>query len=116
MNETYAIVDLEKYSVELRKYAAEHISPNNNEDLDSYITIPQVYSIIEENCIGIDEEGRYLLDEDTNNLVFDDITTRIYNVGLAKLAACGKIECAWDSEENEMVFWQKPKNNGKNND
>jgi hypothetical protein len=116
MNEAYAIVDLEKYSIELRACAAEHISPNNNEDLDSYITIQQVYSIVEENSIGMDNEGRYLLDEDANNSVFDDISIRIYNVGIAKLAAAGKIECAWDSEENEMVFWQKSKDDGENNE
>lgn len=31
----------------------------------------------------------------------------IYQSGLAKLAAQDKIDCAWDSSENKMMFWIK---------
>jgi len=33
---------------------------------------------------------------------------RSHNVGLAKLASKGLVECAWDNETNEMIFWANP--------
>jgi hypothetical protein len=52
------------------------------------------------------------LNEQKNQQIFDEATIWIHNVGLAKLAAQDLVECAWDDELNEMVFWQKenPKN------
>jgi hypothetical protein len=29
----------------------------------------------------------------------------MYNIALAKLASSGEIECAWDSDINDMIFW-----------
>jgi hypothetical protein len=47
------------------------------------------------------------LNEERNQQNFEEAATWIHNVGLAKLAAQDLIECAWDDELNEMVFWQK---------
>lgn len=107
MNETYLINDLENYAVALRKLAGDSINENSNANLDDYISVGQVCGIIKENTIGISENGKYILDENSHETIFENIITRIYNVGLAKLAANGVIECAWDNESNEMVFWSK---------
>jgi hypothetical protein len=45
------------------------------------------------------------LDEKSYEKLFDAMRTRIYNSGLSKLSASGHLECAWDEEKNEMVFW-----------
>jgi hypothetical protein len=34
----------------------------------------------------------------------------MYEVGLARLAAQGFVECAWDDEKEEMIFWLADKN------
>lgn len=130
MSDIYAIVDLEGYAVEMRKAAAESLADNYNENLDEFITINQMINIIDEECVGYDETNRPLLDEDSNGNIFDSVVTWIYNVGLAKLAAKGLVECAWDNQTNEMIFWtpsgnltpkeeetkdeSKPKNKRKN--
>ena len=89
----------------MRDGAASSFEKDYTENLDDFITIPQVINMIKENNLGLDDEGNYLINEDIFDDVFNNIRDRLYEVALAKLAAKGLIECAWDDESNEMVFW-----------
>lgn len=106
MSDLYAIVDLDGYASQIREAAAKSICDTSNDDLNEYITLTQIINMVKENCKGFDEEDRPLLDEDTNEKIFEDTALWITNVGLAKLAAKDLIECAWDDKNNEMVFWK----------
>lgn len=106
MSEIHAIMNLDKYGAYIRKRAAISLAEDYSEDLDEFLTIPQAVGMIKDYSIGTDEEGRYLLNEEAHSLLFEAARTRIYNCGLAKLAAKGMLECAWDDETNEMVFWR----------
>jgi len=111
--EIYAINNLDGYVTQMREAASKNISENSSEDnLDDYISINQMVGLVKSNCLGYDDNNYPLLNEDANQKIFDEITIWIHNIGLAKLAAQDLIECAWDDELNEMVFWQKetPKN------
>jgi len=111
--EIYAINNLDGYVSQMREAAAKNISENSHEDnLDDYISINQMVGLVKSNCLGYDDNNYPLLNEDANQKIFDEITIWIHNIGLAKLAAQDLVECAWDDELNEMVFWQKetPKN------
>jgi hypothetical protein len=103
--DSYSIIDLEGYAKAMRDGAASSFEKDYTENLDDFVTIPQVIDMIKENNLGFDEEGNYLIDEDIFDDVFNIIRDRLYEVALAKLAAKGLIECAWDDESNEMVFW-----------
>lgn len=107
MSDLYAIVDLDGYASQIREAAAKSLCDTSNDDLNEYITITQIVNMVKENCKGFDEEDRPLLDEDTNEKIFEDTAVWIHSVGLAKLAAQDLIECAWDDKNNEMVFWAK---------
>lgn len=109
MSELYAIVDLEGYASQMREAAAKSLCDASNDNLDEYISLTQIINMVKENCKGFDEEDRPLLDEDTNEKIYEDTAVWIHSVGLAKLAAQDLIECAWDDENNEMVFWAKEK-------
>ncbi len=112
-NEVYAITNLDGYVSQMREAAANSITESSSEDnLDAYISIEQMIGLVQSNCIGFDEEDHPLLNEEKNQQIFEEAATWIHNVGLAKLAAEDLVECAWDDELNEMVFWQKetPKN------
>lgn len=108
MSEVYAIVDVDGYVTQMRDAAARSISSDTNENLDEYISLKQMTNLVEEFCLGHDDEDRPLLDEDTNEKIFETAALWIHDVGLAKLAAKDLVECAWDNEINEMVFWSKP--------
>jgi hypothetical protein len=108
MSEVYAIVDVDGYAIQMRDAAAQSISSDTNENLDEYISLKQMTNLVEEFCLGHDDEDRPLLDEDTNEKIFEEAALWIHDVGLAKLAAKDLVECAWDNEINQMVFWSKP--------
>jgi hypothetical protein len=75
--------------------------------LDEYITLNQIINLVNTKCIGFDNENRPLLDDNTNESIYEDTAIWIHNVGLAKLASQDLVECAWDNEINEMIFWAK---------
>jgi hypothetical protein len=103
--ETYSIIDLEGYAKAMRDGAASSFEKDYTENLDDFITIKQVVGLIEKNNLGLDEEGNYLINSDIFDEVFGQIRDWLYGVGLSKLAAKGFVDCAWDDEANEMVFW-----------
>ena len=112
-SQVYAITDVQGYVSQMREAAANNISENSSEDnLDNYISINQMIGLVESNCLGYDDNNHPLLNEDNNQKIFEEVSVWIHNVGLAKLAAENLVECAWDDELNEMVFWHKetPKN------
>lgn len=114
MSELYAIIDLEGYATQIREAAAKSIGDTSNDDLNNYISLNQIIGLVKEHCHGYDDEDRPLLNEDSNEQVFEDTAIWIHDIGLAKLAAQDLIECAWDSDQNEMVFWAKENKATKN--
>lgn len=109
MGEVHAIVNLDRYAAYIRRRAALSFSEEYEEDLDEFITIKQTAGLIAENSIGKDESGLYLIDEGSHKKLFEAVRLRLYNAGLSKLAARDYLECAWDQEKDEMVFWAKKK-------
>lgn len=114
--EVYAIVDLDGYATQLREAAAKSLSEDSEDNLDEFITLTQIINMVKNNCVGFDDNDRPLLDEVTNEKIFEDTAVWIHNVGLAKLAAKDLVECAWDDNDNEMVFWVKEKKKESNNE
>lgn len=108
MSEVYAITDLEGYATEMRDAAAKSLSSSYDENMDEFISITQMINLVKSECVGFDNKNRPLLDEDANEKIYEHTITWIHNVGLAKLASKGFVECAWDEKSNEMIFWANP--------
>jgi hypothetical protein len=104
-NNIYSIVDLDGYANSLRDGVAKSFVDNYTENLDDYITLEQVKNIIIGYSLGQDDNGDYLINSEVFNDTFDDVREWFYEAGLSKLAAKGVIECAWDNETNQMIFW-----------
>ena len=107
--EVYAITDLDGYISQMRDAAAKSLSDSTEDNLDEFISVGQMTNMIRKECLGFDEEDRPLLDEEANERIFENTAIWIHNVGLAKLAAQDLVECAWDDECNDMIFWVKEK-------
>lgn len=114
-DQVYSIYDINGYVSQMREAAAKSISEDSiNDDLNTYITIDQMMGLVKSNCLGYDENNNPLLNEKSNEQIYEEAAVWIHNVGLSKLSAKDLVECAWDDELNEMVFWQKEiANNGK---
>ena len=100
-------MDLDGYATSMREGVAQSFLENHKENLDDYISIEQVKGVIIGYSLGQDEHGNYLINEEVFNDTFEDVRDWVFNVGLSKLAAKGLVECAWDDNTNEMVFWCK---------
>lgn len=103
MQDSFIINDITRLAHSIRKNAAI-TRESYDEDLDKFITINQVESLIRDN-MTIDENDTMVINEDQYDSIFTQVRYWIYNTGLAKLAADNKIECAWDDETNSMIFW-----------
>jgi len=103
--ESYSIIDLEGYAKSMRDGAASSFEKDYTENLDDFISVTQVINMIKKNNLGLDDEGNYLINEEIFDDMFNQIRDWLYGVGLAKLAAKGFVDCSWDDESNEMVFW-----------
>ena len=118
MSEVYAIVDLDGYVREMRDAAAKTLAEDHDENLDEFVNVNQMINLVKSECVGFDDNERPMLNESANEKIYEKTVAWIHNAGLAKLAAQGLIECAWDNNLNEMVFWsnetpQKRKSNDK---
>lgn len=102
---TFSIRDIDGFSHTIRDGAAKSISENYTENLDEFISIGQIKKLIHDSAIKRDDSGSPLITEKIFDDLFEYIRNNIYQVGLAKLAAKGSIECAWDNNINSMVFW-----------
>lgn len=109
MSEVHAIMNLERYAIYIRRRAAISFSEQYEEDLDDFVTVKQTMDMIVGHSIGQDENGLYLINEESHKDLFEEVRLRIYNAGLSKLAAKDMLECAWDDNKGEMVFWAKKK-------
>lgn len=107
--EVYAIIDLEGYASQIREAAAKSLSDSDEQNLDDFISICQITNMVKKECLGFDNDDRPLLNEELNEKIFEDTAIWIHNVGLAKLAAQDLVECAWDNDYNDMIFWVKEK-------
>lgn len=114
MDDTYySIKDLDRYADAIRNEAATRYDSTEKNNLDEFITLNQIKTLVESHSLGLDENEDHIINEETHIEIVDEITNWIFNVGLAKLAASNKIECAWDNSLNDMVFWLSDNSNKK---
>lgn len=106
MTDHYMIKKMKMFCRAVREEAVKCISKPIKEDLlDDFITLAQCASIIKKKCYKDDESGKYFLDEDIYLDIVTEIAKQIYQSALSKLAADNIVQCAWDDDHNEMVFW-----------
>jgi hypothetical protein len=106
----YSIVDIEGCAKAVRESVAKSFSEDYAENLDDFISVQQIVTLFEEHSLGQDDDGYEIINEEIFNFIFDEVRVWMYEVGLARLAAQGFVECAWDDEKEEMTFWLADKN------
>lgn len=105
----YVVSDLLGFATNIRESVANSFSDNYSENLDDFITINQVILVIKEHSAN--DRDQIIINEESFNDIFDSVRVWIYESALAKLAANGFVECAWNSDINEFEFWIAEKNN-----
>ena len=109
-DETYCITNLDGYVGTLLSSVAKEMEvQDNHSEIYSFITKAQVLTIIEEQCLGYTENNEPIINNDAHAKIIEDIIYRVQNTALAQLASDGFLDCAWDDELNDMVFWLSDK-------
>lgn len=84
------------------------ITQKQQTELNELISLGQIKSLVLEKKLGLcDVSGKVIINDDIFEEIFSDVSQIIYGFALCKLAAEDKVECAWDDENNEMIFWTK---------
>lgn len=104
----FAITDIVGYSALTMKNIAKDFGVSID-DIYEFITSEEIYQIINEKSVGIDEEGFPIINEKIHCDIVDTLVLRIHNMSMARGASEGYLECAWDEELNDMVFWLSDK-------
>ena len=106
--ETYAVTNMQVYTRDVRLMAADEMGfAGKASELDDYVSLGQVENFVHLHCHGYDEQGHPLLSVQDNFDIFSELYEMLEGVATAKLCGLDLVECAWDSESNEMIFWQK---------
>lgn len=105
-NQKYTISDMNGMIDHILQEVAEYFNTNEDvEEILSYCSTNEIEVIIKDNSVGEDASGRSIITIESYNQIIDDVISRIESAVLAKLASEGHLECAWDDELNDMVFW-----------
>lgn len=106
----FSINNISGFAEVMRDNAAKSLADHNGYEthfarLDNFITLQQTEDIISNKCKGVDTKGQCIIDADIFAEIFEEVRNTIYHSSLAKLAAAGAVECAWDDAKDKMVFW-----------
>lgn len=100
----FSVTQVEGYCVTVAKAVADELSSDLN-DLYNYCSLNEIQSILQEKCLGHNESNEPLINSEVHINIMESVLQRVQNVAIAKLASEGFLECAWDEELNDMVFW-----------
>ena len=81
----------------------------NEKDIMSFISRKEVHQVIESEFLGYDNEDQMIIDMGCHIKIVNILLYKIQNLAIAKLASEGYLECAWDENVNNMVFWLSEK-------
>ena len=103
---TFVVTNTNDFATILRRNVVEELSlAKEYKNLDELISIPQILQMITKYTLGLDEDRNPILNEDIDTDLFDEALEYVSQIHLCKLCAADKLQCAWDDESNEMVFW-----------
>jgi hypothetical protein len=104
--ETLSVVDMEGYIEHLATFLCKEFAPQaTSKDVYVFCSPKQIESIIHDSCLGFDENDNPIINAKIYAQICDSIFRTVQNASLSKLASDGYLECAWDDDLNDMVFW-----------
>ena len=109
MSNYIKIRNLKLFSKSIRKNVVMVFPRKYYYQVDSFISLSQTEKLVRK-YIEPGYNDEFVLSDDNYDLLCDEIKKWIYNSSLSLVASSGKIECAWDDESDEMIFWHPESN------
>lgn len=92
---------IDNYVNSISNSVVKFIGGDHVEELYEYITKDQIKNIIYLHK----QEDDMSLDLETYDLICEEVFIMAQNSIIASLASQGYLDCAWDDDINDMVFW-----------
>jgi len=109
MSNYIKIRNLKLFTKSIRKNVAMVFPRKYYYEVDSLISLSQTEQLVRK-YIEPGYNDEFVLSDENYDLLCDEIKKWIYNSSLSLVASSGKIECAWDDESDEMIFWHPESN------
>jgi hypothetical protein len=101
----YAVTDIRKYRSMIAKEVADLFGIKDPVEVFNFITSEQMSKIIDEGCLGHTEDGLVVVSANVHIKITNNIYNFVQSGVLAKMASDGILECAWDDQQQDMVYW-----------
>ena len=109
MNNYIKIKNLKLFSKSIRKNVVTIFPKQYSYQIDSLISVSQTEKLVRQ-YIEPGYNDEFILSDENYDLLCNTIKKWIYNSSLSLVASSGIIECAWEDESNEMIFWHPESN------
>ena len=103
------IRDLKLFSKSIRKNVVMVFPRKYSYQIDNFISLSQTEKLVRQ-YIEPSYNNEFILSDENYDLLCNEIKKWIYNASLSLVASSGIIECAWNDESNEMIFWHPESN------
>lgn len=103
----FSIVNMKEYCNSIVDTIAQEMKIDLKNEILEFVSLKQIEGIVNENCIEHNEENQPIINVESHIKILDDVYTIVQSTALSQLAADGYLECAWDEEINDMIFWLK---------
>lgn len=97
----YRIVDVQDFAEGVRKEVSKAFGLDDHDE--RYVTTGQIVSFVKEKCRR--EEDEYLVDEKGISEIIEFANSLAIGTCMNEMAVDGELECAWDAEKNDMIWW-----------
>lgn len=109
MSNYIKIRNLKLFSKSIRKNVVMVFPRRYYYEVDNFLSLSQTEQLVRK-YIEPGYNDEFVLSDDNYDLLCDELKKWIYNSSLSLVASSGKIECAWDDESDEMIFWHPESN------
>ena len=109
MSNYLTIKNIKLFTKSIRKNVIMIFPRSYHHQVDNLISLAQAENLVRQ-YIEPGYNDEFIISDENYDLLCDEIKKWIYNSSLSQVASSGKIECAWDNDSNEMIFWHPESN------
>ena len=102
MSRIFAITDMEGICEKMRKKVYKYLEIKVSDY--EYVTLKQISSLIKQKSWGLNEQDRYLIDQEILDNTTYIVEQMVVGFMLAKDLANSSMDCYWDDKTNDMML------------
>ena len=106
----------DKDSSEILKYRYDDLDEEEKEEINEYLSLKEVTTMSKDYIRFDKKDKRFIIGVHEYEQLVQDITGRLVSNLMNGLVAKGQLECAFDAEKNDFIFWKPEKKDGQDDE